>query len=200
MIEVSNDDVWKLVKTKDNIEVYARKLDDERFKEVKVIGKIKTTLTELVLAIEDVEAQKEWVIRTIESKVLETGKEGEFYYYVSTNLPFPVQDRDLVVYYERNQDPVTRIVRTRSRAVPDKLELQEGFIRIPVFDSEYVLLPKENGWIEMEYYLKVDPGGALPPWLVNLAISKGPYDTMESLFNIVKSGRYKGKKLSSIRN
>ena len=42
----------------------------------------------------------------------------------------------------------------------------------------------------MEYYMKVNPGGLLPAWLVNLAVTKGPMDTMESLFELVESGYY----------
>lgn len=194
----SDEESWILVKKTDDFEVYSRKLDQEEFKEIKIVGKIKCKMSEFVLAIEDVEAQKDWVIRTIDAIELEKLDAGEFYYYVSTDLPFPIKDRDLVVHYKRSQDPETHVVNTRSEAAPDRIEEKIDFVRIPVFDSYYKLSPEADGWIRMDYYMKVNPGGALPPWLVNLAAAKGPSDTINSLFDLIYSGRYKGQKAQGI--
>ena len=37
----------------------------------KILGRIHCSMSELVLAIEDVEAQKEWVMRTIDARIIE---------------------------------------------------------------------------------------------------------------------------------
>lgn len=193
-----SEEPWDLIKEKENLVVYGRKLHDSKFKEIKVEGRIRSTLSELVLALEDVKAQEEWVMRTIEAKIIDHSETGSFHFYLSTDMPFPIKDRDLVVFYQRKQDPVTKIVKTISYATPDKVERKSGFLRIPRFDSQYTLTPKEDGWIEIEYVMGVDPGGALPAWLVNLAASLGPVSTMNSLYNIINSGRYKGLKAEGI--
>lgn len=186
------DDSWQLIKESENLTIYGRLLEDTKFKEIKVHGKIKSSLSELVLALEDVKAQEEWVIRTIEAKQIDNMGVGKFHFYLSTDMPFPIKDRDLVVYYERTQNVETKVVTTISYATPDKLDPISGFIRIPQFDSKYTLTPHNTGWISIEYVMGVDPGGVLPAWLVNLAATVGPVNTMKSLYKIIESGRYKG--------
>jgi hypothetical protein len=190
---------WNLVRTKDNIEVYTRMSDDDKLKEIKINGRIKSSLSEVILALEDVEAQKEWVLRTIDARLLDSHAIGHLIYYVSTDMPFPIQDRDLVVEYIRSQDPKTKVITTISKALPSFIDEAEGFIRIPLFDSKYVLTPKKDGWIEMVYFMQIDPGGALPLWLVNMAVARGPLNSIESLYELIYSKRYKGKSAEGIK-
>ena len=81
-------------------------------------------------------------------------------------------------------------IRDRSHAKPDLIPKEKSLVRIPVFDSYYILTPIGDGWLEMEYFLKIDPGGALPAWVVNLAASKGPDITMKALYKVIASGKY----------
>ena len=189
---------WKLVRKKNNIEVYSRMSSDEKLKEIKIRGSIKSTLSEVVLALEDVKAQKEWVLRTIDARTLDYTSDSDFIYYISTDMPFPIKDRDLVVHYTRTQDSNTKIVETKSRALPSFIPIKDSYIRIPFFDSSYRLIPKEGGWVIIEYVMKIDPGGALPLWLVNMAVSRGPLLSFESLFELIESDRYKGKSAKGV--
>jgi len=181
---------WELLKKKESILVYTKKSEDSKYKEVKIEASIQTTMTELVAALEDVDAHKDWVPHTIDSYIVEKLHEHKFYYYVSSDFPFPSNDRDLVILYERTQNPNTKVVITKSEAVPDHMETFKKFVRIPVFSSTYILEPKANGMIDIEYLLKVSPGGKIPAWLINMAITKGPIQTMESLANLLESGKY----------
>jgi hypothetical protein len=200
MNPIINETDWSLVKKMENLEVYSRKLDSEEYKEIKIVGRIHCSMSELVLAIEDVEAQKEWVMRTIDARMIEKINVGEFYYYISTDMPFPISDRDLVVYYKRSQDPLSKVVSTVSKAKPSQIPFIDHFVRIPLFESNYTLSPEKDGWIKLEYYVKVNPGGSLPAWLVNLAAAQGPTKSMQSLYDIIASGRYQNQKVEGIIN
>lgn len=189
---------WKLVRSKENIEVYSRMSDDDKLKEIRIKGRIKSTLSEVVLALEDVEAQKEWVLRTIDARLLDSHSIGHLIYYVSTDMPFPIQDRDLVVEYIRSQDLRTKVITTISKAVPTFINKAEGFVRIPLFDATYILTPHHDDWIELEYFMKIDPGGALPLWLVNMAVAKGPMNSIEALYNLIYSEKYKGRSVEGV--
>jgi len=189
---------WKPVKEKDNIQVFSRKAKTASLKEVKVIGKVEANLHEVVAALEDFDYHEEWVFKTIESRIIEHVSEGKLYYYISSAFPFPTKDRDLVVYYERTQDPVTKIVFTKATAAPNKESKNDKFIRIEEFVGTYEIKPSANGWIEIEYLLQTDPGGSLPKWIINLAIVDGPLKTMKGLFDLIKTGKYKEDKVDGI--
>jgi len=143
---VANDRDWKLMKETEQYSIYARKLHRSKFKEIKVKGRIQSSLS--------------------------------------------VSDRDLVCYYERTQDPDTKVVTTKSYATPELIPKKKNLIRIPSFDSYYILSPDDEGWLDMEYFLRIDPGGALPAWVVNLAATTGPNSTMRALYKVIASGKY----------
>ncbi|NNE25238.1 MAG: hypothetical protein HKN09_00215 [Saprospiraceae bacterium] len=191
-------DTWKLVKSKENLEVYVRKLDHETFKEVKVVGIVNCKISELVASIEDVPTHHTWVTRTMESKILEKFDDGHFIYYLSMDMPFPVKDRELVIEYQRAVHPQRNKVSTTSNEYQYNYPVSEDFVRIPDYFSNYVLTDLGSGQVKLEYYMKVNPGGLLPAWLVNLAVTKGPMDTMEALFDLVESGYYKDAKVRGL--
>lgn len=185
-----SEDDWDLIKESEQYTIYGRKLHQSKFKEIKVKGRIQSSLSAIVMALEDIEYQKKWVLRTLDAYEIDQLGEGKYHFYLSTDMPFPVSDRDLVVYYERSQDAETKVVTTRSYARPDLIPKEKGLVRIPDFDSYYILTPIGQGWLDMEYFLKIDPGGILPAWVVNLAASKGPDITMKALYKLIASGKY----------
>lgn len=183
---------WEEVDRKEDITVFVRKAEGSKLKEVKIKGKITCPLSELVKALEDVDAHGKWVKSTIESKTLDKAAVNDFHYYISTDMPYPVKNRDVVIHYYREQDPATKKVRINFDGVSDKLDAQKKFVRIPFFKAYYNITPKANKVQELEYYFKVDPGGSIPNWIANMAMTKGPMDTIESLFELIRSGHYKG--------
>ena len=191
---------WKLVKERESIEVFTRKASNSKYKEVKILANFKTTMNELVAALEDVDTHKDWVPYTIDSYMVKKLNPDKFYYYVSSDFPFPAKDRDVVIYYERQQNPDTKKVVTHSAAAPDYMETFNDFVRVPVFDSIYELTPKDDGTIDINYELKVSPGGSIPAWLINLGVTKGPIMTMESLVELLDSGKYRNADVVGITN
>ncbi len=189
---------WKLVREKKDISVFARKLEESEFKEIKVVGQVRSDMSEIVAALEDVEAQEEWVIRTIDAYAISDDGAGHIDYYISTDMPFPISDRDLIVSYEREQDPSTKVVKTHSTVADHDIVLQDGFVRVPHFESTYTLTPIGDDLVQVEYYMMIDPGGDLPVWLVNMAAAKGPYDTIRSLFDLIQSGTYEDAVVSGV--
>ncbi len=185
-----SQDVWKLVKKKASTEVFTKKSDNSQYKEIKITASFQTNMNELVAALEDVDTHKEWVPYTIDSYMVEKLNEDKFYYYVSSDFPFPAKDRDAVILYKREQDPNTKVVITKSEAAPEYIDAYSEFIRVPIFSSTYILTPRKNGFIDVEYQLQVSPGGTIPAWIINLGITKGPVMTMESLADLLDSGKY----------
>jgi hypothetical protein len=181
---------WELTKETDNIEVYTRKLDGEKFKEIKILTRCKTTLNAIMAAFEDTEGHKDWVYKSPESYTVEEINDHTLIYYIKSDLPFPATDRDLVIKYTWTQDPDTKIISTLSEGVVGKVEEYDANIRVKDFISTYKLTPRADGWVDIEYYAKMDPAGMLPAWLVNLAVTSGPIKTMDELFKILESGKY----------
>lgn len=195
----SQNQQWKLVSNKDSLKIYSRKAIESNIKEVKVKAKITCELHEIVAALEDIPGQKEWLMRTKDAYFLERNSSHEFSYYISTDMPFPVKDRDIVVGYSREYDQEKNQIKMIFQDVVGLQSEKRSLVRIPEMQAYYTLTSLDDGSIDIEYYLYVDVGGALPTWVVNLAITKGPEATMTSLFRIIHSEKYKEAYVADLR-
>jgi hypothetical protein len=54
--------------------------------------------------------------------------------------------------------------------------------------------------IQIEYILKINPGGGIPPWMVNMFIARAPFETFKNLSRIILDKRFQVQKFDFIRN
>ena len=97
------------------------------------------------------------------------------------------------------QDSVTKNVFTNSTAEPDFIPETDGRVRVPVYIAEYQLTPTPNGQVDVSYRLRLDPGGKIPDWMVNLFIIKGPYESTLKMRERIETGKYNGAKFSFLK-
>lgn len=171
---------WNLIKQKDNIEVYTRYHDDSDFKEIRIITEFEAELDDFMGILNKAEDYTKWVYKCSEGKFLERLNEQEFIYYTVSDLPFPAVDRDLVIHSKQWKDEQGNI-HSKSVGLQDYLPLNSAYVRIPFFESTWDIFPIGNGKIKVDYRAISHPGGFIPTWLVNMAITTGPVKTMEGL-------------------
>lgn len=198
VLQGQNDIEWKLVKNSNNIKAYVKKEPSSQIKKVKVETVLKTSLSELVAAIKDAENHKNWVFLNEKADVVEQIDEFNWIYYGISCTPWPVWDRDFVtkVHLEQNKTDYSIIV--TSVSMPDYIPENKEMVRIRYIHLVWVFNPIGNGNVHISVEIETDPGGNIPIWLINMAVSKGPYKTVEGLINEIKSGKYKNHKLDYI--
>ena len=198
-------EAWKLEKDMNGIQVFTRRLKGQSFDQVKIKTKVNTTLMQATAALEDINAQVDWVYATEKVKFLESPKSGHIIYHYFMNMPFPIEDRDVIIEYTREQNQDSKIVTTTSKNIRDNELLTDDYERINQFETKYILKPIGKGQIEINYFLSADPGTNLPSWLVNMFTTKGfigipgilQYDTFYGFFKVegkdklVAGGRYR---------
>ena len=179
----SSTETWKLKSQKGNIKVYTRTTSKSSIKEVRITTQIAGELDDLLELLDDVPSFKTWLYRCTESKLLKTVTKGEYYYYNLTDFPFPLSDRDMVIHSKTWKVPGSNVVKTKSEAYTkdDLYKIQDGIVRIKVLEYTWTFTPLDNGLIDIDYEIFSDPGGALPAWVINMAVSKGPVETMVRL-------------------
>ena len=131
---------WNLVKNKEGINVYTRKVEGQAIKDLKINTSLNTTLTELVAALEDFSTNQSWVRNTIFSRKLDVISNTHFYFHTATDLPFPAKDRDVAILYKRQQNPETKVVRIDYEGVADKVPVESDYVRIPSLTAYYLSL------------------------------------------------------------
>ncbi len=189
---------WHLKKHSKEIFVFSRNAGKTAFKELRAVTQLKTSLTSVVALLNDWDSYPEWVYRCGVSKTLKQVSDTEVIHYQTIITPWPVDTRDLVVNVRISQDPKTKTVVQTTRCVPDYIPPVEGYVRVSQLKSLWILTPLQNGFVKIDYQLLVDPGGNIPPGLVNIASIDGPYETLLKMKELVLKEKYQKTSYSYI--
>jgi len=187
---VSGQENWKLKSNKEGIAIYLRSLPDSKFKAVKVECEVVASLSQLVAVILDVKTGTEWVYSTKSSILLKQVSPSELYYYSEVSIPWPASNRDFIAHLIAVQDPHTKVVTVYGPTVGDYVPVKKDIVRITQSEGKWILIPVGPHKVKIEYTLRVDPGGNIPAWLVNMFAAKGPYESFSKLRTHVQKPAY----------
>lgn len=189
---------WILKNEKDLVKVYYRRT--EGVHEVKLATSIQSSMSDLVHLMHEVTDYPKWGYKVTESRVVKKISDTDMYYHSKLDFPWPMDDRDIVMHTVMHQDPVTKVITATSVAEPDAIPEVPGFMRIRQSTTKWTIMPGQNGWLYVEYYINSSPGGNIPDWMVNAAIDVGPRETIKGIRNMLAQPKYRNKQLAYIRD
>jgi hypothetical protein len=190
---------WKLIKNENGIKIYSRTdTSKSALKELKVITELQTSLSAFITVFSDKASYTKWVYRCSASELLKKVSENETYHYQITEMPWPVQNRDIIIHSWISQNPQTQVVTVICKGEPNYIPKKKDYIRISSYNVVWKLTPKPNNIVQLEYTMAVNPGGSLPSWLINMTLADGPINTIKNLRAILP--QYQNVKLSYIKN
>lgn len=198
-ISRSQTEAWQLAKDENGIKVYTRHAEGFEVDELKAVLTMKAPLNAIVAVMVDVDHYVEWIYACTESRIIQKVSETEQYQYMVSDVPYPFSDRDNIVHFKVWQDSITKSVFTSSIGVPDFIPETEGRVRVPVYIAEYELTPLPNGEVNVSYQLRLNPGGKIPDWMLNLFIIKGPYESTLKMRQRVETGKYDNTRFSFLK-
>ena len=181
IIQAEGEAAWKEVAIDRDVTVWSRDQTGRVLPELRARGQIYGELFHAMAVILDNERSCEWVPNCTESQEIKRLDGRTTWVYSVTDSPWPVSDRDTVVKVVAETIEPNNKYRVLMQAQPDFLPLVEGRVRIP-YSNIYFLLKRVNAdTIEIEYGLDVDPGGALPKWMVRRTARKTLIETIIAL-------------------
>jgi hypothetical protein len=177
---------WELVNSEDEIEVYTRTTASSSVKQIRIVCLVKSSMETITNFMLKASLYSSWVYKCDSSRLIEKVNNNEFSYYITLDFPFPFDDRDLYVKSTNFIDPTTGIYYARSLKGEPESTQNDEYVHISEFESSWKISPLGNGNLQIEYKVLSNPGGEIPTWLVNLAITKGPTETMKQLIKMVE--------------
>lgn len=172
---------WSLSKQGSGIRIYTRSTEGLKYKSIKVEAVLQGTVQRLVAILLDADHHKEWVYNTKVSYVLSRPAPNEVLYYAETALPWPMSNRDGAIRTRAEVAADGQRATITSLGQPDAMPPKSGKVRVPYLKGVWEVTRVDDRQIRIVYYLDVNPGGDTSPWLVNLFVTKGPYETFLSL-------------------
>ena len=178
---------WSLVNNESWIKIYKSDMANSSYKRIKVECTVDGTIDKLVRILNDVNNHKNWIYNTKNAYIIKRVNASEYYYYTETSLPWPMQNRDAIVHIKLQRDDANHTLNIAAAGEPDYMPTIGSKVRVPrSANSWQVTVPAPNK-IHIVYIFEADPGGHLPPWLVNTFVNKGPYESFKKLAEILKS-------------
>jgi len=178
--DASAQDKWKLAEKVDGISVYHATTPGNGFKKIRVEYTTQGTVDKMLAILKDVPGYKSWVYNHKTGSVLKAVSPSEYFFYTETAMPWPVTNRDAVVRVHINRDADQKLTVTEN-SVPNYIPAKPGKVRVPHSFVKWEVSPAGNNLIKIVYHFEANPGGDLPPWVVNLFADKGPVESFKKL-------------------
>jgi len=179
---------WTLKRTGDEMWVYTRDRAGSDIKEVRLVMQVDANIAEINAVLDNASRQTDWVFRCTEARDLGGRIDTGWYYYSRIDMPWPMDDRDLCAKVIGTRQ--AQRYESHSIAAPARAPLASDCVRITDFDvhTQYRALPGSTR-TEVTYDLHSEPGGAIPTWMVNMFVDKGPVETMTKLRSLLEDGQ-----------
>jgi hypothetical protein len=170
-----------LKKDKDNIRVYSCESKSSAYNKIQAEFELDATIEEYLTIVQDVDSYKAWHYHVINARLLEWVSDSEMIYYTQVSAPWPVSNRDVIIHLKLNHNKSTNSLTVNMKSLNNYMPITKGFVRVAQSNAALTLTPIANSRLKVNYSIQVDPGGKLPPWVVDLVSSQGPYETFKNL-------------------
>jgi len=186
-----DDSGWELMMDEEGTKIFKRDWPGSSFVAVKAVQIVQSSLSNIIGNYSDIAAFPDWVEDMEDAYLVEPFDETRSRkVYMRMGLPWPLQDRDMAMGQQLTQDPVSKIVRIREWNEGDTVPENKGVMRIPRLNSEVVLFPESKTRTKMIWQGHNEPGGLIPPFLVNWLIENVFYKSMKSMKDRYEDPKY----------
>lgn len=185
----SQDTIWELRKNEEGIKVYIRKFENSKIIEFKATAIFDGPVSSLVSVLKDVESYHKWMTNLTIAKKLKTLNENEWYTYYMAEVPWPLDDRDIIYLVRLVKIKESTIITIESK--PDFAPKIKDYVRIKIAKGKWVFTPVSKNKTQILYQFYGDPEISVPVWIMNLFIVDGPYNTIKDLKLTAVKSKYK---------
>ena len=172
---------WVLKKDKDGIKVSSRHTDRSKFNDIKVEMDLPGNVFQLADILLDIDKYSQWSYAISKSELVKKISRLKLVYHLEVSAPWPVADRDLYAMFDLNIDSDARSIKITAAGDSGYRPVNKEFIRIPHSKGVWDIRTVSNNIIHIVYILEIDPGGAVPAWIMNMFGTKAPFITFQNL-------------------
>lgn len=176
---------WELEKDDEGIKVYTREVEGSGFRQYRVMAVMEGTIEGLTEIIRDVGNYPDVFSNVDNSYSLELSDSILIYYMIS-DAPWPVKDRDAIVRLDFLQGPESDFLEIKSQALPGYLEQKRGYLRLKKIEGSWEVQVLDGGEMDVTLTMHTEPGGMVPSWLANRVIVDGPFEDFKRIKGLLK--------------
>ena len=191
----TNDKNWEKAVDSDGIEIHTRNLEDSRIDAFRAQTVLDAPLEAVIAVMANPKSCTEWVHQCAHAENLADGSFRDRYAYSINDMPWPVSDRDYVLHIKAHTGESRDHIIIEMESVEGRVEKKDDYVRMPNSSTVYEFFREGEDRTRIVWYQHATPGGSLPNWLVNRLATDIPYESLQTLNNVVQKERYQGHKL-----
>lgn len=169
---------WELEESEDGIEVYSKEVPGRTLKATRSVTVLNTSMERMLTALTDPTESINWMDRVATAEIIRRDSESTFWVHNTISLPWPLDDRDLVVKIEVLRADHQVVVKMSGD--PTLLPEQDDFVRMPDYRGSWTIEDLGDGRIRVTNESFSDVGGSIPEWLQGGVVDSA-LTTMENL-------------------
>lgn len=193
------DEGWRLEKDQGGIQIYTRAVEGYKIREIRGVVRVQAPVSAVAAMLAD-PAVTPQISETVSlAKVLRRQGAQRSQIYQVLDMPWPLDDRDIVVQREIRQDPKTYAVVIADSATPDAAPAEKGRVRVQKSRTQWTLTPQADGTVETEMRALTDPNGPIPASVINSMSVGVPFKSLDKLRTLAQQPKYRQGKLDFIK-
>jgi len=193
------DEGWRLEKDQGGIQIYTRAVEGYKIREIRGVVRVQAPLTAVAAMLSDPAISPQISETVSQAKILQRQGAQRAQVYQVLDMPWPLDDRDIVVQREIRQDPKTYAVVIADSATPEAAPAEKGRVRVQKSRTQWTLTPQADGTVETEMRALTDPNGPIPASVINSMSVGVPFKSLDKLRTLAQQPKYRQGKLDFIK-
>lgn len=183
---------WNKVYSKDGLDFYSKKIENSKLLAFKAVGVLDVNMGEMMAALRTVNTQMKWDKNTVKKETVEDISDIEAITYSESRIPWPFNNRDMVLHNKLFLDKEEKIFYVHTHSVEDqRYPKRKGLVRAQINFSRFRTKPLSLDKTFVDFEVHVDPKGNIPAWIVNIVQKSFPYDFLTGLANFCRKTKLK---------
>ena len=172
---------WTFEKETDAIKVYSQKVKGSDFKKFKAVAVFNTRIEVLGFILRDIGSGTKWMYDCEKIKVLERYGNDNYKIYMVQGLPWPADNRDVVLNVKTKINYETGVVNVFFNSTDKNKYIDNDYVRMSDLKGGFKLDFIDRQHTRITYTFWAVPGGKLPSDLVNYVSTTIPLETIKDL-------------------
>lgn len=162
---------WREAINDDGIVVYKRKRSGSAYEEVRAETRMRARIDDFLPLFKDSANYRRWVYGAIETRPTSKVNDLDFTFYGVFKIPWPFENRELFSRVEIVRESPENL-KARLTDVAMNVPVGDGLVRVTKFESLWSVKYRSETEIDFSIEMYAEPGGNLPPFIVNLVLSR----------------------------
>lgn len=182
---------WTLQSDKEGIKLYTKPTKADGTMQIRLVASTTAPIASVLKASQDVSNVKERIMNSKSLTILKQVSVNEAYYHLTSDFPWPLDDRDVVMHATVSQDPKTKAVKVDAYSVPSYIPEKTDHLRIYTWETHSISTPKADGTVEIDYWFNYNPRGNVPNSVIQAVTKDATINGMKKFIQLTHSSKYK---------